>query len=36
MPTFVIERAIPGIGDASSQELRAISEKSSAVLRAAA
>jgi hypothetical protein len=33
MPKFVIERAIPGIGEASAQDLQAISEKSNAVLR---
>lgn len=33
MPRFVIERGIPGIGEASHAELRAISEKSCGVLR---
>ena len=33
MPKFVIERAIPGIGDASAEELQAISQKSAGVLR---
>lgn len=33
MPKFVIERAIAGIGDASPEELQAISEKSCGVLR---
>jgi hypothetical protein len=33
MPKFVIERAIPGIGEASPEELQAVAEKSNAVLR---
>jgi hypothetical protein len=33
MPKFVIERGIAGIGDASPEELQAISEKSCGVLR---
>jgi hypothetical protein len=33
MPKFVIERGVPGIGEASSEELQAISEKSCGVLR---
>ena len=33
MPKFVIERGLPGIGQASSAELQAISEKSCGVLR---
>lgn len=33
MPKFVIEREIPGAGKLSSQELRAISQKSCGVLR---
>jgi hypothetical protein len=33
MPKFVIERGVPGIGEASSEELQAISEKSCEVLR---
>ena len=33
MPKFVIERGVPGIGDASSAELQSISEKSCGVLR---
>ena len=32
MPKFIIEREIPGAGKLSSQELRAISQKSCAVL----
>lgn len=32
MPKFVIERAIPSIGQASASELQAISQKSCAVL----
>lgn len=33
MPKFLIEREIPGAGDLSGEELRAISEKSCGVLR---
>ncbi len=33
MPKYVIEREIPGAGKLSSQELRAISQKSCGVLR---
>jgi len=33
MPKFVIERGVPGIGQASAEELQAISEKSCGVLR---
>jgi hypothetical protein len=33
MPKFVIERQIPGIGKVSREELKAISQKSSEVLR---
>lgn len=33
MPKYVIERAIPGVGGSSSEELQAISEKSCGVLR---
>ena len=33
MPKYLIEREIPGAGDLSSQELRAISQKSCGVLR---
>jgi len=33
MPKFVIERAIPGIGAASTADLHAISQKSCSVLR---
>jgi hypothetical protein len=33
MPKFVIERQVPGIGQASAEELQAISEKSNGVLR---
>jgi hypothetical protein len=33
MPKFVIEREVPGIGQASSEELQAISEKSRGVLQ---
>lgn len=33
MPKFVIERGVPGIGQASGEELQAISEKSCSVLR---
>ena len=33
MPKFVIERGLPGIGQASSAELQAISAKSCGVLR---
>jgi hypothetical protein len=33
MPKFVIEREIPGAGEMSSQELRAISQKSCGVLK---
>jgi hypothetical protein len=33
MPKFVIERGVPGIGQASSEELQAISEKSRGVLQ---
>lgn len=33
MPKFVIEREVPGIGHASSEELQAISEKSRGVLQ---
>jgi hypothetical protein len=33
MPTYVIERNLPGAGALSSDELRAISAKSNAVLR---
>jgi hypothetical protein len=32
MPTFVIERELPGAGDLSSEDLRAISQKSNHVL----
>jgi Protein of unknown function (DUF4242) len=32
MPKYVIERGLPGIGGASPEELRAISQKSNAVL----
>jgi len=34
MPKYVIEREIPGAGKLSTQELKAISEKSCSVLRA--
>ncbi len=34
MPKFVIEREIPGAGELSLQELRAISQKSCGVLKA--
>ena len=33
MPKFVIERGVPGIGQASPEELQAISEKSNGVLQ---
>jgi hypothetical protein len=33
MPKFLIEREIPGAGDLSSEDLRAISQKSCGVLR---
>ena len=33
MPKFVIERALPGIGGASPEDLQAISQKSCGVLR---
>src|SRR5258706_16233793 len=33
MPKFVIEREIPGAGKMSSQELKAVSQKSCSVLR---
>jgi hypothetical protein len=33
MPRYVIEREIPGAGDLSSEQLRAISQKSCSVLR---
>ena len=33
MPKYVIERAIPGVGGSSNEELQAISEKSCGVLR---
>ncbi len=33
MPKFVIEREIPGLGNLSDQELRAVSQKSVDVLR---
>jgi hypothetical protein len=33
MPKFVIERAVPGIGESSPEELQAISEKSCSVLQ---
>lgn len=33
MPKFVIERGVPGIGQASAEELQAISQKSCGVLR---
>ena len=33
MPKFVIERGVPGIGDASAEELQAIAQKSAGVLR---
>ncbi|HEU4597024.1 MAG TPA: DUF4242 domain-containing protein [Pyrinomonadaceae bacterium] len=33
MPKFIIEREIPGAGDLSGEELRAISQKSCGVLR---
>jgi hypothetical protein len=32
MPKYVIERAIPGLGDASAEDLRAVAQKSNAVL----
>jgi hypothetical protein len=32
MPKFVIERALPGLGGATPEELRAVSQKSRAVL----
>jgi hypothetical protein len=32
MPKYVIERSIPGIGAASAEELRAVSQKSNGVL----
>jgi hypothetical protein len=32
MPKFLIERAIPGLGGLSADELRAVSQKSNAVL----
>jgi len=33
MPKFIIEREIPGAGDLSAEELRAVSQKSCGVLR---
>jgi len=33
MPKFVIERAVPGIGESSPEELQALSDKSCGVLR---
>lgn len=33
MPKFVIERGIPGLGGSTAEELRAVSQKSCAVLR---
>lgn len=33
MPKFIIEREIPGAGDLSSEDLKAISQKSCGVLR---
>ncbi|HEY5633902.1 MAG TPA: DUF4242 domain-containing protein [Burkholderiaceae bacterium] len=33
MPKFVIERAVPGIGNATAQELQAIAQKSRGVLQ---
>jgi hypothetical protein len=32
MPKYVIERTIPGLGDASAEDLRAVAQKSNAVL----
>ena len=32
MPKYVIERKIPGLGDASAEDLRAVAQKSNAVL----
>ena len=32
MPKYVIEREIPGLGDASVEDLRAVAQKSNAVL----
>lgn len=32
MPKYVIERVIPGLGDATAEELRAVAQKSNAVL----
>jgi hypothetical protein len=32
MPKYVIEREIPGLGDASARDLRAVTQKSNAVL----
>lgn len=32
MPKYVIERQIPGLGDASAEDLRAVAQKSNAVL----
>jgi len=32
MPKYVIEREIPGLGDASAEDLRAVAQKSNAVL----
>jgi hypothetical protein len=32
MPKFVIERELPGLGDSTAEELRAVSQKSRAVL----
>ena len=32
MPKYVIEREIPGLGDASAEDLRAVAQKSYAVL----
>jgi hypothetical protein len=32
MPKYVIEREIPGLGDASAKDLRAVAQKSNAVL----
>lgn len=33
MPKFVIEREIPGVGGASAEDMRAVSQKSCSVLR---
>jgi hypothetical protein len=32
MPKYVIEREIPGLGDATAEDLRAVAQKSNAVL----